>query len=128
LHLDCKVNVWEYKEKDKKGKETIWIWVTDIPLCKDNVFKIMRGGRARHKIEKETFNTLKNQGYNFEHNFGHGNKYLSEVFASLMMPAFFVDQLQQLGCKKFTLALTRFKSKTMLWGHKRAIFLRFCLT
>jgi hypothetical protein len=24
----------------------------------------MRGGRARWKIENETFNTLKNQGYN----------------------------------------------------------------
>jgi hypothetical protein len=124
-HLDCKVNVLEYKEKDKKGKETTW--VTDIPLCKDNVFKIMRGGRARHKIENETFNTLKNQEYNFEHNFGHGNKYLSEVFASLMMLAFFVDQLQQFGCKKFTQALTRFKSKKMLWGRKLAIFLSFCL-
>jgi hypothetical protein len=42
-HPDCKVNVLEYKEKDKKGKETTWVWVTDIPLCKDNVFKIMRG-------------------------------------------------------------------------------------
>ena len=31
------------------------------------------GGRARWKIENETFNTLKNQGYNFEHNYGHGD-------------------------------------------------------
>jgi hypothetical protein len=41
----------------------------------------MRGGRARWKIENETFNTLKNQDYQFEHNFGHGNKNLSVVFA-----------------------------------------------
>ena len=34
----------------------------------------MRGGRARWKIENETFNTLKNQGYHFEHNYGHGKK------------------------------------------------------
>jgi hypothetical protein len=45
----------------------------------------MRGGRARWKIENETFNTLKNQGYHFEHNYRHGTQNLSVVFAILMM-------------------------------------------
>ena len=45
-------------------------WVTDIELNRDNVMKVMRAGRARWRIENETFNTLKNQGYHFEHNFG----------------------------------------------------------
>jgi len=45
-----------------------------------NAYQIMRGGRARWKIENETFNTLKNQGYNFEHNYGLGKKNLSVVF------------------------------------------------
>ena len=40
---------------------------------------LMRGARARWKIENETFNTLKNQGYHFEHNFGHGHQHLSTV-------------------------------------------------
>ena len=53
----------------------------------------MKGGRARHKIENETFNTLKNQGYQFEHNFGHGYKHLTTVFAYLMYLAFFVDHV-----------------------------------
>ncbi len=30
----------------------------------DNVYQLMRGGWARWKVENETFNTLKNQGYN----------------------------------------------------------------
>ena len=51
------------------------------------------------KIENETFNTLKNQGYNFEHNYGHGDENLSVVFAMLMMLAFLVDQAQQLACQ-----------------------------
>ena len=55
----------------------------------------MRGGRARWKVENETFNTLKNQGYQFEHNFGHGKKNLHTVFAYLMMLAFLVDQIQE---------------------------------
>ena len=34
----------------------------------------MRGGHVRWKIENETFNTLKNQGRHFEHNYGPGKK------------------------------------------------------
>jgi hypothetical protein len=52
----------------------------------------MRGGRARWRIGNETFNTLKNQGYHFEHNFGHGYEHLSVVFAVLMMLAFLALQ------------------------------------
>jgi hypothetical protein len=38
-------------------------WVTDIPITKDNIVELVKGGRARWKIENEAFNTLKNQGY-----------------------------------------------------------------
>jgi hypothetical protein len=121
-HPDCQVNVLEYWEEHEKGKRQHWVWVTDFELSEKNVYQIMRGGRARHKIENETFNTLKNQGYQFEHNFGHGKKHLSTVFAYLMMLAFFVDQLQQLGCKTFNKALMRLHSKRNLWERKRSIF------
>ena len=82
----------------------------------------MRGGRARWKVENETFNTLKNQGYHFEHNFGHGNKNLSVVFASLMMLAFLVDQAQQLACELFQAVLEKERSRIRLWEHVRALF------
>ena len=55
----------------------------------------MQSPRSTHH---ETFNTLKNQGYNYEHNYGLGHKYLSMVFVNLMMLAFLVDQTQQLTC------------------------------
>jgi hypothetical protein len=126
-HTDCMVNVLEYWETNGKGKEQHWVWVTDIPLNEANVFEIMRGGRARCKIENETFNTLKNQGYHFEHNFGHGNKYLSTVFSYLMTLAFFVDQLQQLGSKVFKKALARLVSKKSLWERLRALFFDFII-
>ena len=65
----------------------------------------MRGGRARWKIENETFNTLKNQGYHFEHNYGHGKKNLPVVLAMVMLLAFFlVDQAQQRCCPLFQAA------------------------
>jgi len=45
-------------------------------------------GRARWKIENEPFQYAENQGYNFEHNYGHGEQHLSVVFATMMMLAF----------------------------------------
>lgn len=93
---DVIVNVLEYRETDPKGKETNFYWVTYIKLNLTNVFKIMQGGRTRWKIENETFNTLKNLGNNFEHNYGHGKKYLSTVFGLLMMLAFLLVQVQEL--------------------------------
>ena len=61
----------------------------------------MRAGRSRWKIENETFNTLKNQGYHFEHNYGHGQQHLAAVLALLMFLAFLIDQIQQRCCTVF---------------------------
>ena len=76
----------------------------------------MRGGRARWKIANETFNTLKNQGYNFEHNYGHGAQNLSVVFAMLLLLAFLVDQTQQRCCALFQAVWAKLGSKRRLWS------------
>ena len=52
-------------------------WVTSVPVCKANVAEIASCGRARWKIENETFNVMKNHGYELEHNFGHGETFLA---------------------------------------------------
>lgn len=85
----------------------------------------MRGGRARWHIENETFNTLKNQGYHFEHNYGHGVQNLSVVFAMLMMLAFLVDQTQQLCCGLFRAVWQKLGSKRALWEILRSHFYHF---
>ena len=36
----------------------------------------------------EDFNTLKTKGYHFEHNFGHGKKYLAQTLLSFNILAF----------------------------------------
>lgn len=118
---DLLVNFVEYWEI-KEGKTQHFCWITDFSVTPANVFQIMRGGRARWKIENETFNTLKNQGYHFEHNFGHGEKNLSVVFALLMMLAFLVDQAQQLACRLFQALLNKEGSRRSLWDHVRALF------
>ena len=74
------------------------------------------------EIENETFNTLKNQGYQFEHNFGHGKKNLHTVFAFLMMLAFLVDQVQEAACGLFQKALAHRKTRRALWERMKALF------
>jgi hypothetical protein len=118
---DVQVNFIEYWEHGD-GKSQHFSWVTDLRVNKRNVYRLMRGGRARWKIENETFNTLKNQGYNFEHNYGHGTKHLSVVFAMLMMLAFLVDQTQQLCCALFQAVWAKLGSKRLLWERMRALF------
>ena len=67
-------------------------------VSKRNVSRLMRAGRARWKMANETCKTLKNQGYHFEHNDGHGAQKLSVVLATIMMRAFLVDHTQQRCC------------------------------
>jgi len=110
----------EYNDAD--GTQRIFTWITDLPVTKANVWNIMRAGRARWKIENETFNTLKNQGYRYEHNYGHGVANLSVVFAMLMMLAFLVDQVLQLCDPLFQGALRRLGSKRALWERQRSLF------
>jgi Transposase DDE domain len=116
------VNVLEYWEIHPDQKVQHFSWITDFTLDANIVWDIMRGGRARWKIENETFNTLKNQGYNLEHNYGHGEQNLSVVLALLMMLAFLVDQVQQLCCPLFQAAWHKMKTKCHLWDEIRNHF------
>jgi hypothetical protein len=60
-HADLRVNFLECWEWDGEQVQH-FSWVTDLRVNKGPVYQIMRGGRARWRIENETFNTLKNQG------------------------------------------------------------------
>lgn len=121
-HEDVLVNLLEYLEVNGQVTKR-FCWVTDIALSAENVYRIMRAGRARWKIENETFNTLKNQGYHLEHNYGLGTQYLSMVFVKIMMLAFLVDQIQQLCCPLFQAVLKKSRSKRNLWESMRSLFL-----
>jgi len=125
------VNFLVYKEItcDESGtkapKVVSFSWVTDIEITKENVMEIMRAGRVRWRIENETFNTLKNQGYNLGHNYGLGKKHLSSVFTTMMMLAFLVDQVQQMCCPLFQAARKKMRCKRRLWERVRAYFERY---
>jgi hypothetical protein len=63
-------------------------WATDLALDAQLVVEVVASGRCRWKVENEGFNVLKNRGYHFEHNYGHGQQHLSMVLLTLLMLAF----------------------------------------
>lgn len=120
---NCKINFFSYEEEDLSTfKIKKFSWVTSHEINTSNVFELMKAGRSRWKIENETFNTLKNQGYNLEHNYGLGKNNLSIIFAKLMILAFFVDQVQQRCCLLFQTALSTGNAKIRLWDKIRNLF------
>lgn len=124
---EVRVNFLHYQQTtfDKKGKVkkiTTFSWITSIKINKNNVRNIMKTGRSRWKIENETFNTLKNLGYHFEHNYGHGKDHLSTTFAFLMLLAFLIDQIIQAACHTFQLLEQNLRTKIKLWQSIKAVF------
>lgn len=119
---DKRVTVVFYKEVSLNGQSKEWGWVTDLPVTPENVKEIVKGGRARWKIENETFNTLKNQGYHFEHNFGHGRKTLSNVLAGLMLLAFLIDQCLEAVNLCFQKMMKKMGQRIRLWHRIRSGF------
>ena len=120
---DLRVNYLYYAEYGPDGDlQKCFTWVTDLEITRANACLLLRGARARWKIENETFNTLKNQGYHYEHNYGHGEQHLAVVLAMLMMLAFLVDQVQQHCCPLFRAVLGKLQSKRALWDRLRGHF------
>lgn len=97
-------------------------WITDINIDEDNIEELIKIGRSRWKIENETFNTLKNQGYHLEHSYGHGKKYLATNFMLLTFLAFLTDQIAQKLDAAFDKALKYCKTKRKLWEKVRQVF------
>jgi hypothetical protein len=125
-HPEVRVDFLEESEMRGDGEYRITLIVDPVlRLCRARAEAVMWGGRSRWKVENETFNTLKNQGYHFEHNYGHGHQNLSVVLALLMMLAFLADQTSQLCCALFAAAWEKCGSKRALWEGVREIFHRF---
>jgi hypothetical protein len=81
----CEINIHHEKTGEVLYHNT---FATNFVLNAANVADIVRSGRARWKTENENHNTLKNRGYHLEHNFGHGQQYLSALFVCFNLLAF----------------------------------------
>ena len=71
-------------------------FVTNHRLTDQNVAAVVTAGRARWKSENENNNILKNYGYHLEHNFGHGEQYLSMILVLLNLLAFLMHTVLDL--------------------------------
>lgn len=109
------VNYLCYWTENLKGEQTYYnTWVTNLQLTTDTAFEIAKSGRTYWRIENETHNTLKNQGYSLEHNYGHGEKNLCAVFSHLTLLAFLIDQIN-LACPQLAIIVKAAKSKVSAW-------------
>jgi hypothetical protein len=107
---------------DAKGKQTYdSAWVTSLKVGRENVADIAACARARWKIENETFNVLKNNGYHLEHNFGHGEQYLAMTFAALNLLAFAFHTVCDTAEKLWTDARNAKRSRARFFEHIRTI-------
>ncbi len=111
------VNYFELSIYDTESDKITYYnsWITDIPITGDNIVELVKGARARWKIENECFNTLKNQGYHIEHNYGHGTRYLSMNFFLLNLIAFFIHQILELTDKFYRELEKREGTRKALW-------------
>ena len=96
-------------------------FVTDLPVDRDTVVELASCGRARWKIENESFNTLKNQGYHLEHNFGHGKRNLSAVLTTLNLLAFACHTVCDLAIPLWRAAVDKIGTRKRFFEHLRSI-------
>jgi hypothetical protein len=96
-------------------------WATSHQITVDNVAALAAAGRARWKIENENNNTLKTKGYHFEHNFGHGKKNLSNLFATLILLAFLLHTTLELIDVSFRAVRDSLPSRRTFFEHLRAV-------
>ena len=104
----------------KKDKvQYLGSWITDITITTGNAKTLLDCARARWKIENECFNTLKNHGYNIEHNYGHGTENLCYNFYNFTLLAFFMHQIHQLTDNLFKKVREKYGRMDSLWQEMR---------
>ncbi|WP_262965118.1 ISNCY family transposase [Methylobacter psychrophilus] len=101
-------------------------FATSLRIDDANVVEIVASGRARWKIENENNNTLKTKGYRFEHNFGHGQQFLSSLLATLILLAYLLHTLLDLMDDKFCLLRQKLPSRKRLFDDMKALTTYFC--
>lgn len=111
------MEAWELvPQKDGSNKSQYYgKWITDLEIKLDNAKTLIDAARARWKIENECFNSLKNHGYNIEHNYGHGSDNLSYNFYNFTLLAFTMHQIHQLTDKLFQEMRTKFSRLGCMW-------------
>jgi len=96
-------------------------FATNRTLTDKTVRPVIAAGRARWKIENENNNVLKNHGYHFEHNYGHGRQYLSQVLLMLILLAFLCHTVLQLADTKYQRVRAELVTRKTFFDDLRAL-------
>jgi len=96
-------------------------FVTNQIVSFENVVPLAQDGRTRWKSENETNNTLKNQGYHFEHNFGHGEEHLANFLATLNLLTFLLHTLLDLLDEEYQLLRKELVTRVDFFNDLRAL-------
>lgn len=116
------VNWFSVEILNGKGKRTYFnSFVTDLPVSADTVAELAECGRARWKIENETFNVLKTGGYNLEHNYGHGKSTLANLLVTLNLLAFAFHTAATLCVLAWRTAMAARGARYRFFEHLRTI-------
>lgn len=106
--LECKVT--------RDGKDTLFAWMTDLPLNNRTVQDIAtKGGRIRSKIENQGFNAQKNSGLNLEHAYST-NLESAKAYYYMLQIAHTIQQFLVLGSLLARLARDYGKTAVGLYG------------
>ena len=121
------VNWCEITTRTEEGKILYRnAFATSLAIDDVNVAAVVASGRARWKIENENNNTLKTKGYHFEHNFGHGQQFLSSLMATLILLAYLLHTLLDLMDDKFCLLRQKLPSRRRLYDDMKALTTYLC--
>ena len=117
-----KVNWFEIEIRNANNEVTYRnSFITDLKLGPANVAALAACGRARWKIENETFNILKTGGYHIEHNFGHGDEHLASVLVTLNLLAFAFHTVCDIGDDLWRSAREKLGTRRRFFSHLEAI-------
>ena len=117
------INFFECTIRRKKDNKVLYhnAFATQIDITLKTVADYTEQGRSRWKIENENNNTLKNQGYHFEHNFGHGAQFLSMTLLTLNLIAFLFHSVLSLMDANYQLLRNALGTRETFFDDIRAL-------
>jgi hypothetical protein len=117
------INWFEVEVIDVEKNEVIYknSFLTNHELKKEKMLRVIRAARTRWKIENENNNTLKNRGYNLEHNFGHGKENLSEILLSLNLLSFLYHNILELVNVDYQKIREKLRTRKRFFNNLRAL-------
>lgn len=119
----CEVTIVREKTEEKRYHNA---FVCDRIITEENVEDIVLWGRTRWKVENESNNTLKTKGYHLEHNYGHGEKYLAAVLATMTLLAFLFHTILELSDKAYQELRSMLSSRIKFFNDLRALTTYWC--